>query len=153
MPIKRLKDFLDQQGVRYVTISHSPAFTAQEIAASAHIPGKALAKTVIVKVGEKMAMVVLPASLHVDFKRLKDEVGRDDVALATEDEFKGEFPASEVGAMPPFGNLYDMDVFVASELTEDAEIAFNAGSHTELMKLAYKDFERVVRPRVVDIAI
>ena len=153
MPIKRLKDLLDQQGVRYVTISHSPAFTAQEVAASAHIPGKELAKTVVVKVGGSMAMVVLPASLHIDFKKLKDVVGSDDVVLATEEEFKGEFPASEVGAMPPFGNLYDMDVYVASELSQDAEIAFNAGSHTELMKLAYRDFERVVRPRVVDIAI
>jgi Ala-tRNA(Pro) deacylase len=153
MPIKRLKDLLDQQGVRYVTISHSPAFTAQEVAASAHIPGKELAKTVVVKVGGSMAMVVLPASLHIDFKKLKDVVGSDDVVLATEVEFKGEFPASEVGAMPPFGNLYDMDVYVASELSQDAEIAFNAGSHTELMKLAYRDFERVVRPRVVDIAI
>jgi len=149
MPAKRLKEFLDSNNVKYVTISHSPAYTAQAIAASAHVSGKELAKTVMIKVGGKMAMAVLPASYQVDFDLMKEAVGSKEIELATEAEFKDLFPECEVGAMPPFGNLYDMPVFAAAKLAEDDEIAFNAGSHTELIKLSYKDFERLVDPTVV----
>jgi Ala-tRNA(Pro) deacylase len=149
MPAKRLKEFLDSNNIKYVSISHSPAYTAQAIAASAHVSGKALAKTVMVKVDGKMAMAVLPASYQVDFDKMKEATGAGSVELATESEFKDSFPECEVGAMPPFGNLYDMDVFVAAKLAEDEEIAFNAGSHTELIKLAFKDFERLVKPKVI----
>ena len=149
MPVKRLMEFLDSNNIKYVTISHSPAYTAQAIAASAHVSGKELAKTVMVKVDGKMAMAVLPASYLVDFALLKETVGANEIELATESEFKDLFPGCEVGAMPPFGNLYDMAVFAAAKLAEDDEIAFNAGSHTELIKLAYKDFERLVDPTVV----
>ena len=149
MPAKRLKEFLDSNNVKYVTISHSPAYTAQAIAASAHVSGKELAKTVMIKVGGKMAMAVLPASYQVDFDLMKETVGSKEIELATEAEFKDLFPECEVGAMPPFGNLYDMPVFAAAKLAEDDEIAFNAGSHTELIKLSYKDFERLVDPTVV----
>ncbi len=149
MPVQRLKEFLDKNKVRYVTISHSEAFTAQQVAASAHIPGQELAKTVMVKVDGKMAMAVLPASYQVDFSLLKETTGTDKVELASEEEFKGFFPGCDVGAMPPFGNLYDMDVYVAESLTEDEEIAFNAGSHTELIRMSYDDFERLVRPKVL----
>ncbi len=152
MPVQRLKRFLDENGVRYVTVSHSTAYTAQEIAASAHVKGKELAKTVMIKVDGEMTMAVLPASFQVDLYLLMDAFDAEKVELATEDEFKGLFPHCEVGAMPPFGNLYDMDVHVAQELTEDREIAFNAGSHTELVKLAYEDFARLVRPRVLDFS-
>jgi len=148
MPVQRLKEFLDSNGVKYVSISHSPAFTAQEIAASAHVPGRELAKTVMVHVGGKMAMAVLPASCKVDFERLKEASGGQEVGLAEEAEFRDMFPGCEIGAMPPFGNLYDMDVYVSARLAEDEEIAFNAGSHTELVRLAYKDFERLVKPKV-----
>jgi Ala-tRNA(Pro) deacylase len=148
MPIRKLKEFLDAGNVRYITISHSQAFTAQEIAASAHISGKELAKTVVVKVDGKMAMAVLPASHRVDFGLLKGAAGAQRVELAGETEFRHRFPECDVGAMPPFGNLYGMDVFVSESLAEDEEIAFNAGSHTELIKLAYKDFERLVAPKV-----
>jgi Ala-tRNA(Pro) deacylase len=148
MPVKKLKDFLDNQKVKYVTISHSPTYTAQEIAASAHIPGKELAKTVMVKIDGKMAMAVLPASHKVDFHLLKKAAGASKVELATEQEFKDLFAECEVGAMPPFGNIYGMEVFVAESLDEDEEIAFNAGLHTELIRLAYKDFERLVKPKV-----
>jgi len=147
MPVVKLTDFLDDNDVKYVTIRHSPSFTAQEVAASAHIPGKELAKTVMVKLDGKMTMVVLPASRRVDFDLLKETTGARDVALATEDEFRGIFPGCELGAMPPFGNLYGMDVLVAESLTEDEEIAFNAGSHTELIRLAYRDFARLAQPR------
>ncbi len=149
MPVKRLKEFLDSNNIQYVTISHSPAYTAQAIAASAHVSGKELAKTVMVKVDGKMAMAVLPASYQVDFALMKEAVGAKQLELATEAEFKDLFSECEVGAMPPFGNLYDMQVFAAAKLAEDDEIAFNAGSHTELIKLAYQDFERLVQPTVV----
>lgn len=149
MPVKRLKEFLDSNNVKYVSVSHSPAYTAQAIAASAHVSGKELAKTVMVKVDGRMAMAVLPASYQVDFDKMKDATGADMVELASEMEFKDLFPGCEVGAMPPFGNLYDMEVFAAAKLAEDEEIAFNAGSHTELIKLAYKDFEQLVKPKVV----
>lgn len=148
MPVQQLKEFLDGQGVKYVTVSHSAAYTAQEIAASAHIPGKELAKTVMVKVDGKMAMAVLPASYQIDFDRLKALAGAQSVELAGEKEFQDLFPGCEVGAMPPFGNLYGMDVYAESILSEDEEIAFNAGSHTELIRVGYQDFERLVAPKV-----
>lgn len=149
MPVKKLREFLDQNKVKYIAISHSAAYTAQEIAASAHISGKDLAKTVMVKIDGKMAMAVLPASFRVDFDLLKEATGAKKVELAPEREFKDMFPECDTGAMPPFGNLYDMEVYVAERLAEDEEIAFNAGSHTELVKLAYRDFEALVKPKIV----
>lgn len=152
MPVKKLKEFLDQNGVRYVTIHHSPAYTAPEIAASAHIPGKRLAKTVMVKLDGKMAMAVLPAHFGVDFDKLQVAAGVDVARLATEEEFKELFPECELGAMPPFGNLYGMEVYVEQSLSEDPEIIFTAGSHRELVRLAYRDFQRLVKPQVAKIA-
>jgi Ala-tRNA(Pro) deacylase len=151
MPVERLKRFLESEGVKYVTLSHSQAFTAQEIAASAHIPGKELAKTVMVKIDGDMAMAVLPADDRVDRDLLKQAAGADVVELASESEFRDLFSNCQLGAMPPFGNLWDMKVFVDERLTEDEEIAFNAGSHSELVRLAYADFERLVRPQVVHL--
>ncbi|KAF0234964.1 MAG: YbaK/prolyl-tRNA synthetase associated [Prolixibacteraceae bacterium] len=148
MPIKKLKAFLDENDVKYVTIRHSSAYTAQEIAASAHISGKDFAKTVIIKIDGKMAMAVLSASYQLNFKLLHEIFGTQLVTLATEAEFKYAFPDCEVGAMPPFGNLYEMEVFVDESLAEDENIAFNAGNHTEMIKLSFKDFERLVHPRV-----
>ena len=148
MPARALQTFLDRHQVRYVTIRHSPAFTAQEIAVSAHIPGKQLAKSVIVKFDGQLAMAVLPASDTVDVERLKAAAGARTVALASEPDFQDRFPECEVGAMPPFGNLYGLDVWVAARLAEDEEIAFNAGDHTELMRMAYRDFDRLVHPQV-----
>ena len=152
MPIQELREFLDSHFVKYLTISHSPAYTAQEIAAAAHIPGKELAKTVIVKLDGKLAMAVLPATYQIDFDRLKEASGAETVELASEDEFQARFPTCEVGTMPPFGNLYGMEVFVAEPLTEDDVIAFQAGSHTELIQLSYQDFERLVEPKVMEFA-
>ncbi len=149
MPALKLKNYLDEQGVKYLTIKHSQAYTAQEIAASAHIKGKGFAKTVLIKIDGQMAMAVLPASYKVDFDMLKEALETDKVRLANEQEFKDKFPGCEVGAMPPFGNLYGLNVFVAASLVEDEEIAFNAGTHTELIRLAYKDFEKLVRPKIV----
>jgi Ala-tRNA(Pro) deacylase len=148
MPVRKLRDFLDTNHVKYVTIHHSPAFTAQEIAASAHIPGNEVAKTVMVKLDGTMAMAVVPASFQLDFNALKQASGKKNVELATEDEFKGMFPGCEAGAMPPFGNLYGMDVYCCEKLAEDEEIAFNAGSHTELIRMSYRDFQRLAKPKV-----
>ncbi len=148
MPVKKLKAFLDENNVKYVTIKHSPAYTSQEIASKSHVSGKEFAKTVIIKIEGKMAMTVLPASYQVDFNLLHEIFGTRKISLASEEEFKYLFPDCEVGAMPPFGNLYDMEVFVAETLSEDEDIAFNAGNHTEMIQLKYKDFERLVEPRV-----
>lgn len=152
MPVKKLKIFLDSNNIRYVSIKHSQVFTAQEIAASAHISGKALAKTVMVKIDGKLTMAVLPATDKVDFDQLKKTAGAEKVELASEDEFKDMFPECEVGAMPPFGNLYGTDVYVDEKLTRDELIAFNAGSHTELIQLPYNDFERLVKPKTAHIS-
>lgn len=148
MPVKKLKDLLERENVRYVSIRDSLAFTAQEIAAATHIPGKELAKTVMVKLNGKMAMAVLPASHEVDFGKLGEVAQVGKAELAAEEEFKYMFPDCDIGAMPPFGNLYDMDVFAADSLAEDDEIAFNAGSHSELIRLPYRDFERLVKPKI-----
>lgn len=152
MPVKKLREYLDKHRVKYVTVSHSPAYTAQEIAAAAHVKGKDLAKTVMIKVDGEMVMAVLPASYQVDLYLFMDAFSADRVELATEDEFRGLFPGCEVGAMPPFGNLYGMRVYIAQELTEDEEIAFNAGDHTELLKLPFRDFARLVQPIVLDFS-
>lgn len=151
MPVKKLKNFLDSNSIRYVSIKHSQVFTAQEIAASAHISGKALAKTVMVKIDGKMTMAVLPATDKVNFDQLKKAAGAEKVELASEDEFKDMFPECEVGAMPPFGNLYGIDVYADEKLARDELIAFNAGSHTELIQLPYNDFERLVKPKTAQI--
>jgi len=148
MPIKKLKTYLDDHNVRYVTINHSKAYTSQEIAASAHIPGKELAKTVMIQVDGKMAMAVLPASHQIDFDNLRKIMGTEKVTLVGESEFRDRFPDCESGAMPPFGNLYGMEVFADESLSRDDEIAFNAGSHTELIRLSYADFDRLVNPKI-----
>lgn len=149
MPVEKLKNFLDDNNIKYITIKHSPAFTAQQIAANAHVSGKELAKTVMIKLDGKIAMAVLPASYHVDFQLLEKASGALRVGLADEEEFKDMFADCEVGAMPPFGNLYGMDVYVAQSLTEDEEIFFNAGTHSELIRLSYKDFAKLVKPKVL----
>lgn len=147
MPVKKLKDFLDRQKVKYMVCIHSTAYTAQEIAASAHIRGKNLAKTVIVRLDGKLAMAVLTASQRVSFNLLK-KLGKAKTAeLAGEEEFKNYFPDCEVGAMPPFGNIYKLAVYADKKLSEDREIAFNAGSHRELIKLSFSDFKKLVKPK------
>ncbi len=149
MPLDKLKEFLDDNGIKYVSIRHSPAYTAQEVAASGHIPGREMAKTVIVRLDGRLAMVAVPASEQVSLERLKETAGAKEAEIAEEAEFKDRFPGCESGAMPPFGNLFDMDVFVSETLAGDEQIAFSAGSHSELLKLAYQDFERLVGPTLI----
>jgi len=146
MTAKRLKEFLEREGVKYETIAHSPAYTARDTAQAAHVQGKDFAKTLIVKIDGRLAMAVLPAPEKLDLAQLKKAAGAKHVSLAFESEFERWFPGCEPGAMPPFGNLYGMEVFVAKSLAADEQIAFNAGSHAELVRTAYKDFERLVQP-------
>lgn len=149
MPARIIKEFLDQNHLKYVSIKHSRAFTAQEIAASAHIHGKKIAKTVVLKINGKLAFAVLPASYKVDLDMLRDALGSDNIRLANEQEFKDKCPGCEVGAMPPMGNLFNIDTYVAASLVEDGEIAFNAGNHTELIRMQYNDYEKVVNPKIL----
>ena len=150
MPVKKLKEFLDSHHVKYVSMSHSPAFTSQEIAASAHVSGKEFAKTVIVKADGKLVMVVVSANDHVNFSKLKEVMGVS-VDLASESEFKDKFSGCEVGAMPPFGNLFDMPVYVSKQFENLDHILFNAGSHSELIQMKFKDFDQLVKPKLVAI--
>lgn len=149
MPLERLQRFLDDNDVKYVMVRHSPAFTAQEVAASSHIPGRELAKTVIVRLDGQLAMAAVAASEQVSLEKLKEASGAGTAELAEEAEFKDRFPGCELGAMPPFGNLFDMDVYVSETLAQDEEIAFSAGSHSELLRLEFRDFERLVKPKIL----
>ncbi|MCL6481021.1 MAG: YbaK/EbsC family protein [Firmicutes bacterium] len=147
----RLKELLDKNKVRYTTMTHSPAYTAQAAAATLHVPGKELAKTVVVKAGEEMVLAVLPASYHVNLKKLGEVLGRP-VRLAAEDEFASLFPDCELGAMPPFGVLYGLTVVVDRVLAEDEEIVFNAGSHRDAIRMRFEDFERLAQPKLASFA-
>jgi Ala-tRNA(Pro) deacylase len=151
MPIARLKQLLEENKIRYAIVNHSTAYTAAATAAITHTPGREIAKTVLVMIDGGLAMVVVPGSKHVDFRALKVAARAGEVVLAHEHQFAHIFPDCEVGAMPPFGNLYDLPVYVDESLAEDAEIAFNAGSHRELLRLGYGDFARLVKPRLIKV--
>lgn len=150
MPAAKVKSYLDSRGIKYLSIRHSPAFTAPEIAESVHVSGRDFAKTVIVVTEDEMAMVVLPASRRVVLSDLREMLGTYHVRLASEAEFRDSFPDCDIGAMPPLGNLYGMKVYLSGYLADEREIAFNAGSHTEVIKMSYADFERLVQPEVLD---
>lgn len=153
MPIlTKLREHLDRNNVQYEVISHRQAFTAQEVAAAEHISGKELAKVVMMRSGKNFLMVVLPAPNRVDLEKAKGALGLPDLTLATEEEFAGLFPQCEPGAMPPFGNLYNLPVYVDQLLTKDDVVIFNAGNHTQTVKMKYADFARMVQPKVVSVA-
>jgi Ala-tRNA(Pro) deacylase len=152
MPATKIKEYLDKNRIKYEVITHPLAYTAQGVAAAAHVAGKDVAKTVIVKIDGKPVMAVLPAPRRLDLQELRKVAGTDSVELATEQEFADIFPDCEPGAEPPFGNLYGIDTIVSDALTEDEQIAFNAGTHTECIRLAYRDYAKLVRPKVAHIA-
>ena len=152
MPENKLTAYLEAENVKYQVIEHPPAYTAQEIAASAHIPGRQLAKSVMVGLDDRMAMVVVPATERVNFERLQEHTSAKKVSLASEQEFKDIFPDCELGAMPPFGNLYGMPVYAAESLAGEIEIAFCGGSHGTLIRMAFDDFKRLAQPQVLDIS-
>ncbi len=151
MPLQRLQKYLDENHVSYEMIPHPETLTAQETAAAAHIPGKQVAKVVVVSLDGVWAMIVLTAPERLDLDKLRRVTGAHEVEMATEEKLRELFEDCEVGAMPPFGKLYGLRVFVDEHLREDAQIAFNAGSHHELMRLAYDDFERLTEPVIASI--
>ncbi len=151
--LKKLKDYLAKNQVRYEVGYPERVYTSQEIAAAIHVPGKELAKVVIVKADGKMVMLVLPASYRIDTKKLKKALQSKRLAIAKEEDFEELFPDCEVGAMPPFGNLYHLEVWVDQVLTEDEFIVFRAGSHVETLKIRYNDYIRLVNPRAGDFSV
>ena len=151
MPNVRLQHYLEHRDAHYATIRHPESFTAQETAAVAHVPGRELVKTVLVKLDGHLVMVVTDASHRIDLEQLCAVTGARSAELAQEYEFKAVFPDCELGAMPPFGNLDDLDVYVDSRLAEDPAIVFAAGSHTELLQMPYAEFEKLVQPRAISL--
>ena len=153
MAMEKLREYLDDHDIEYIVMSHSKAYTAQRIAAAAHIPGKEMVKSVILQVDDDLVMCVLPAPEKVSLLKVKELTGAGEVDLAPEQEFGHHFPDCEVGAMPPFGNLYGMTVIVDRKLAEDDEIFFNACTHRELIRMAYMDYARLVKPQLGNISI
>ena len=148
----RLEQYFRDNGVEYTTMRHVTAYTAQEVAAAQNVPGKQVAKVVMAIADAKIVMLVMPASYRIDFARLKNVLGVKEARLAQETEFSGLFPDCDIGAMPPFGNLYNVPVYVDRVLTEDPAIVFQAGTHRDMVKIAYKDYARLAQPIVADFA-
>lgn len=149
MPVlPQLKELLDREGVAYEVSQHPPAYTAQEVAEAEHVPGREVAKVVVVRSQDRFALFVTAAPYKLELDRVRAILGDPNARLATEDEFRHLFPHCEVGAMPPFGNLFGLPVFVDRELTRDESIVFNAGTHTQTIRMRYADFVRLVQPTV-----
>ncbi|MBI4571746.1 MAG: YbaK/EbsC family protein [candidate division NC10 bacterium] len=148
--VKRLQEFLDSHGVKYEVTPHREAYTSQEIAAAGHVSGKAMAKVVMIKRGSGFAMAVLPAACKVGVDRLETVFGMSGIAIAREYEFAGLFPDCDTGAMPAFGNLYGLEVYVDEELAKCPRIVFQAGNHHELVTMSYADYSRLVQPKVAE---
>ena len=152
MAIRRIREFLDGNNISYDVITHSPAYTAQEVAASAHVPGKDMAKVVVVNVDGETALAVVPATREVDLERLSAAAGAESVDIATEREFVHRFEGCQLGAFPPFGNLFGMETYADSALAREEFIAFNAGTHTELIAMKFADWRRVAHPKLASIS-
>jgi Ala-tRNA(Pro) deacylase len=149
----KLKQYLDNNNVQYSVLTHERSYTAQDTAAAAHVSGRELAKTVVIKADDRFVLAVLPAPRKVDLKRLQVFLQAADVRMAYEAEFSSLFPECEVGAMPPFGNLYGMQVYVDRSLTRDEEIVFNASTHVDAIRMRYGEFERLVCPVIADFSL
>lgn len=151
MSSKKLAEYLTSNHVQYKMIPHSEAYTASETSQVAHVSPRNLAKTVIVRTPEKMIMVVVESDHQLDLKKLRKAIHESHLDIAKETEFTDEFPDCEMGAMPPFGNLYGMEVFVSDVLAKDDRIAFNAGSHTELFEISFEDFKKLTKPKIIQV--
>lgn len=150
MPIlKKLKELFDAAGISYETYNHPLAYTAQEIAAQQHFSGKEMAKVVMLEVDGRLLMGVIPGSQRVNLNTAKTSLGAKAVRLATEAAFTSRFPECEIGAMPPFGNLFGLPVVVDPALAKDEYIYFNAGNHVQTVRLKYSDFTELVKPQIV----
>jgi Ala-tRNA(Pro) deacylase len=146
MPCEKLLDYLDDSGVEYDLMVHPQAYAARETAQKAGVPGRMFAKSVLVQLDGEMAMAVIPADHKVSFNLLREAAGAETISLALEEDFEARFPDCELGAMPPFGHLYGMRVFVESHLADVESITFNAGTHTETITMEYADYERLASP-------
>ena len=153
MASRRTREFLDGNKIRYTVISHSPAFTTQEVAAAAHVPGHRMAKTVMVDLDGVLAMAVVPSDQQVDMARLRVAADSVHATLAEEAEFSDRFEGCQIGAMPPLGNLFGMETYVDKQLAKEPTIAFNAGSHTEVIAMRFEDFRRLVHPKLAAITM
>ena len=146
MPIKKLKNFLNENGIKYISIIHSKAYTAQEIAESVHLSGKSMAKTIILRIDGDLGMIILPAHIQLDVEKIGTLTTANTVFFAKEEDFKDAFPNCALGAMPPFGNLFGMDVYVSNHFDKKGDIFFNAGSHSEVIQMSYVDYIHLVQP-------
>lgn len=148
-----LEKYLRDNKVAHQFHHHPEAFTAQEVAAAEHVPGRMLAKVVIVAVGEEQAMAVVPAPEKVDLDKAASAAGASKARLADEEEFRSLFSDCDTGAMPPFGNgtLYDLPVYVDEALAKQESIVFDACTHTDTCRMAYTDFEALVKPSIADL--
>jgi Ala-tRNA(Pro) deacylase len=149
---KRLIKCLDENKVSYEVLRHTEALTAQRIAQAEHVKGRHHAKVVMMKSGARHLMTVLPADHHIDLEKVEKAVG-ETVSLDNEQEFKSLFPDCAIGAMPPFGNLYGLPTYVDLSLAEQDYIVFEAGTHTDAIKMSYCDYQKIVEPKVNDLAI
>jgi len=150
VPVSKLKKYLDQNQAAYLVLKHPPAYTAEETALSAYLPGRDVAKTVIARMDGTIVMVVIPASRKINFDVLRDITGARNIGLVAEAELENLFPDCQIGAMPPFGNLYFLNVYIDKSLTEQDVIIFNAGNHRELIEMRYEDFQRLAHPYVIN---
>lgn len=152
MPVlKKLKEVLDEHKVSYEVFNHALAYTAQEIAAKQHCSGNEMAKVVMLKADDALIMGVIPASRKINLGAVIKNLNVKTARLATEDEFISVFPGCEIGAMPPFGNLFGVPVFVDPALEKDEYIYFNAGNHVQTVRMQYKDFARLVEPKIAGL--
>ncbi|MCG8671944.1 MAG: YbaK/EbsC family protein [Pseudomonadales bacterium] len=148
MPVRTISEYLEKHNVNYRCYNHPPAVTALEIAESSHVPGHSLAKPVIVKADGLYLMAVLPAHGRIDLELLRHIVGADTISIATEQEFSRFFPLCEVGGMPALGRMYGMHVYLDQSLLVEDWLAFNAGTHTEILKMDLEEFQRIEHPTV-----
>ena len=148
----RLIDCLNENKVHYEILHHPQAVTAQRIAQAEHVKGRHHAKVVMVKSGDQHLMMVLSADHQIDLEKIDKATGKA-VSLDKEQEFKSMFSDCAIGAMPPFGNLYGLPTYVDNDLAEQDYIVFEAGTHTDAIKMSYRDYENIVKPEVKDLAI
>lgn len=150
---RQLKAYLEREKVDFEVLEHPLAYTAMEIAGSQHVPGRQVIKSVIVRADANLVMCVLPAIHYIDLYKLKDILKAKAITLASEEEIARLFPEFEVGAEPPFGNLYNLPVYADKILAVDEDIVFNAGTHTDMVKMKWKDYQKLASPILVDLGI
>ena len=152
MLAQKLTSLLERNRIHYKALRHPPTYTAQDMASAMHVPGREIAKAVVLEVDGKFAVAVLPASRRVDLQRFREAAGAQSVSLAEEVEFRKLFLGCELGAEPPFGHLYGLPTWVDDSLAEDEFITFNGGSHEDAVRIRYEDFARLAQPKVARFA-